>query len=60
MQADVRAILVAAGECFNAEENLSRVAFTSNQPEVPEPPLNRSLGQVASAGIYGGMLESCD
>ncbi|KAL1479064.1 hypothetical protein MTO96_052169 [Rhipicephalus appendiculatus] len=56
VQANVRAILVAAGEGINAEENLSRVAFTSNQPEVPEPPLNCSLSQVESArGLYGGV-----
>ncbi|KAL1484848.1 hypothetical protein MTO96_032328 [Rhipicephalus appendiculatus] len=55
LQADVRAILVTAGEGINAQENLSRVAFTSNQPEVPEPPLNCSLSQVDSAGFYGGV-----
>ncbi|KAL1468458.1 hypothetical protein MTO96_025370 [Rhipicephalus appendiculatus] len=56
VQANVRTILVAAGEGINAEENLSRVAFTSNQPEVPEPPLNCSLSQVESArGLYGGV-----
>ncbi|KAL1424112.1 hypothetical protein MTO96_003611 [Rhipicephalus appendiculatus] len=55
VQADVRAILVAAGEGIYAEENLSRAAFTSNQPEVPEPPLNSSLSQVEIAGFYGGV-----
>ncbi|KAH8029461.1 hypothetical protein HPB51_000607 [Rhipicephalus microplus] len=60
VQADVHAILVAAGEGINAEENLSPIAFNPSQPEVPKPPPYRSLGPVSSAGVYGGLQESVE
>ncbi|KAH7977664.1 hypothetical protein HPB49_003151 [Dermacentor silvarum] len=60
VQADVHAILAAAGEHINAG-NISGVASASFRPvEVPEPFPNLSLGQVASRGIGGGAQEVCD